>query len=463
MVRFLPIAVVIVAFTLSPALAGEYFVKHTGVDRPAAAPTEDTALVYWVRPTVYGGGIKSWAFVDDQVVGTTKAAGYFFANVPAGTHIFWSKAENVSMINLEVLAGHTYYFEHDIRTGDIKAQVRQTVLTEQQGKNALAKCDYYEITEAGRQRGSEIAANRFAAVQRASERRAIPMVTAAVPETTEGMVLVRAGTEVEVELMENLSSRHTTEGEHILFRTTHDLEIDESITVQKGRLLRGIVHYVEWAGVGGSAGEVDVVLPALVTRDGIEIPVVGRVIVEGRDTHEKSGVMTAAFGVFGHAATKGKAAYVLAGERYVLTVREDTWVPDRTEVERQVAEREVRASANTPELQTENCEIKFKPESRKPVKDVVVCIESSEALTAASLVAVGELTLLDPFPATSIKRRKPDRWDVTLPGWSVLRYVRTEDRNQFDVQLGVTGVLDDGTRVKATSVLSIEIVEKTKS
>ena len=462
MVRFLAIAVVIVAFTLSPAFGGSYFVKHTGVDGPAAAPSEGSALVYWVRPSAYGGAIKSWAFVDGEVVGVTKANGYFFADVPAGNHIFWSKAENVSMTELDIVAGHTYYFEHDIRMGDVKAQVKQTVLTEQQGKDALAECEYYEITEAGRQRGAEIIANRFASVQRESARRAIPRVTAAAPETTEGMVLVRAGTEVEVELMENLSSRHTTEGEQILFRTAHDLEISENITVPKGRLVKGVVRHVDRASGGGDAGEVDVVLPALVTRDGIEIPVVGRVIVEGRDTHEKAGGMAIAFGLIGHAATKGKAAYVLAGERYSLTVREDTWVPDRTEVEKVMAEREARASADASELQAEDCEIRFKPESSKAIKDVVVCIRSGEALSEASLAAVGELTLLDPVPATRIKRRKADQWDVSLPGWDVLRYVRPEDRTQFDVPLGVTGVLDDGTRVTATSVLSVEIVEKTK-
>jgi hypothetical protein len=286
------------------------------------------------------------------------------------------------------------------------------------------------------------------------------MATSPVPDDTTGLVLVRAGTVVEVELMENLSSRHTSEGEQILFRTAHDVEISDSLTVPAGRLVRGIVHRVDRASGGGDAGEVDVVIPALVTRDGIEIPVIGRVIVEGRDAHEKAGGMRVAFGLIGQGLTKGKAAYVLAGERYALTVRDDTWVPDRRGVEKEEALRRAEDEAAEQALQARGCEITFKPESRKSLKDIVVCIEIGQPLVEASLTEVGELKLLDPVRASGIQRRKGGRWAVSLPGWSVLRYVRPEQRSSFEIPLRVTGALEDGTRITATSVLSVVIVEQ---
>jgi hypothetical protein len=457
MMRSSAVALVVVLLLLSPVEAGNYFVEHTGADEPLAAPSEDSALVYWIRPSNLGSAVKTWAFVDDHVVGVTKARGYFFVNVPAGKHIFWNRAENVSAVEMEVLPGRTYYFEHDIRRGEMKAQVKQAPLTKEQGEAILATCKYTELTDEGRQRGAEIVAERLSRVQAQIAEDSPPAVELEAPSNTEGMVLVKAGLEVEVELMENLSSRHTTESEEILFRTTHDVAIDENLTVPAGWLVKGLVDRVDRASGGGDAGEVDVVIPSLVARDGTEIPVVGRVMVEGRDKHGKASNMAGGFGMLGWGLTKGKAAYVLAGETYTLMVRQDTWVTDRSEEEMANAEREASRAAEAMELKATSASITFEPESRKKVRDVVVVVETSDELSEVTVSGVGDLTLLDPVPAVQLKRRKGGRWELSFPGWSVLRFVRPDDRTVFDVPIRLDGSLSANRPFTATPRLSVSI------
>ena len=79
--------------------------------------------------------------------------------------------------------------------------------------------------------------------------------------------------------------------------------------------------------------------PALVTRGGVKIPVIGRVIIEGVDKHEGASNMGAAFGMLGWGLTRGKEADRLAGARYQLTVREDTWVPRNPGAEERESQR----------------------------------------------------------------------------------------------------------------------------
>jgi hypothetical protein len=155
---------------LSVAQAAEYYTKHKGDKREGEA-TADSGLVYVFRPAITGAAIKTWSFADDQLLGVTRAKGYSFALVPAGSRVIWSKAENTSAIELEVEGGRTYYFKTAIRPGLSKARVKLVQITEAEARKYLKKCSYCEPTEAGRARAAEIAANRVEkAVRKAAKR-----------------------------------------------------------------------------------------------------------------------------------------------------------------------------------------------------------------------------------------------------------------------------------------------------
>jgi hypothetical protein len=140
--------------------AAEYYNKDKQNKKRGEA-TEDMALVYVFRPATLGAAIKTWAFADDQFLGVSKSKGYYFAHVPPGKHIFWSKAENTSALELNVEAGHTYYFKQAIKMGFNKARVKMIQIDETQVDKLFDKCGYTEPTDAGRQRAVEIAANRM--------------------------------------------------------------------------------------------------------------------------------------------------------------------------------------------------------------------------------------------------------------------------------------------------------------
>lgn len=172
--RFILLLLMLVA--LAPGLmAGDLFVKHEKAESSDIKPDTDTALVFFVRPGSGAFAIKTWAFVDDTPVGVTKAKGYVVAEVEPGPHLFWSKAENVSAIEMEVEGGKTYYLKQSPRLGVMKARVKLVPLDAKPGRKALSKCRYYELTDEGWARGTEIAAERIAKAEKKAAARAESM------------------------------------------------------------------------------------------------------------------------------------------------------------------------------------------------------------------------------------------------------------------------------------------------
>lgn len=169
--RIVSVLMALVLSLLSVAYAAEYYTKDKD-NKKFGEPTDDMALVYVLRPAFVGAAIKTWAFADDQLIGVSKGKAYSFALVPAGKHIFWSKAENTSALEMEVEAGETYYFKQMIKMGINKARVKMVQIDEKEAKKHFEKCGYVEPTEEGRQRGAEIAANRMdRAINKAEKRK----------------------------------------------------------------------------------------------------------------------------------------------------------------------------------------------------------------------------------------------------------------------------------------------------
>lgn len=135
--------------------AGEIIEIHKGGQ--LGEPTSDQALVYFLRPSMLGKAVKTWAFVDDQVVGATKGKTCTFGHVSPGTHVFWAKAENVSAVEMEVAAGKTYYLKQAARMGGLKARVKLIPLDEGEGRETLGKCKKTTtLTAAGEERATEL-------------------------------------------------------------------------------------------------------------------------------------------------------------------------------------------------------------------------------------------------------------------------------------------------------------------
>jgi hypothetical protein len=138
---------------------GDYAVREKKVVRPEVL--SDKASVYIVRPASLGMAIRMWAFADDTVLALTKGDTYAHAYLDPGEYTFWSRAENVSAVTQTVEAGKTYYFKQKVKMGGLKARVSVEFLSDAEGQQVLDKCaSYSTLTEAGRARAAEIAAEK---------------------------------------------------------------------------------------------------------------------------------------------------------------------------------------------------------------------------------------------------------------------------------------------------------------
>ena len=157
------VVVAVMFASVVPVVAGDLVEIQKSATMGEPAP--DKALVYFVRPAFKGKAIKFWAMSDEQALGVTKGKTYIWAYVEPGKHLFWSKGENISALELEVEAGKTYYLFQKVKFGAMKARVSLAPMTEVEAQEAISKCNYAKLTDEGRQRGAEIAAASFARAQ----------------------------------------------------------------------------------------------------------------------------------------------------------------------------------------------------------------------------------------------------------------------------------------------------------
>lgn len=168
----LGILAVVLLIAANPALAGDVITVDKS-NKVHAEPSSDAATIYIVRPAFVGKAIKMWSFCDETPLGANRGKHYHFATVPPGTHVFWSRAENVSALELTVEAGKTYYLKQNVRIGGLKARVKLIVVTEQEGEEAIAKSKFTQLTDEGKTRAAEIAAEKYqVAVEKAAARKA---------------------------------------------------------------------------------------------------------------------------------------------------------------------------------------------------------------------------------------------------------------------------------------------------
>lgn len=142
------------------AVAGKYFDEH-GTNGMRAFPVEGSAVVYVFRPGSVAEGLRTWVFVDDDLLMVSKNRAYSMMVIPAGKHVFWSKAENTSALELDLEAGKTYYLKLSARTGFNMPRAKLTVINEAKANKYFKKCTYVRATEKGKTRAAEIVANRM--------------------------------------------------------------------------------------------------------------------------------------------------------------------------------------------------------------------------------------------------------------------------------------------------------------
>ena len=107
---------------------------------PRAEPQADKAIVYVIRPTSMGNKVQSKLALDGKWLGSNRGNNYFYFTADPGDHYFCSKAENRSVLQVNLEAGKTYYLQQKIQMGFMKARNKLVLLTEEEGTKGLEKC-----------------------------------------------------------------------------------------------------------------------------------------------------------------------------------------------------------------------------------------------------------------------------------------------------------------------------------
>ena len=103
-------------------------------------PIGGKAIVYIVRPTGFGFLIRMKLYCDSIFIGSTMAQNYVYLAVDSGKHIFISKSENKSKLELLVEPGKIYYLKQQVKMGFLYAETSLKLLDEAEGKKYLNKC-----------------------------------------------------------------------------------------------------------------------------------------------------------------------------------------------------------------------------------------------------------------------------------------------------------------------------------
>jgi len=127
-----------------------------------AEQADNTAIIYIVRSSSFDPASRIWTFVDEQFLGATRGGSYTMARVAEGTHLFWSRSENIASLEIEVKAGETHYISQAVLVGERKPRVRLTLLSETRGLEIRESCEYRPLREKDRAKGEAIAAKYLA-------------------------------------------------------------------------------------------------------------------------------------------------------------------------------------------------------------------------------------------------------------------------------------------------------------
>lgn len=140
-------------------------------------------------------------------------------------------------------------------------------------------------------------------------------------------ILLRAGTPVDVEIMNNLDGKYVNQGQSVDFRVKFDIVVNNRTVVAAGSIAKGIVSRAQQGKGMGKAGVVEITPQYVQSVDGQFIPISGTpMIFEGKN---RSGlavggvVLGIATGGIATAATgflKGKNAQVPVGTSMTCSI-----------------------------------------------------------------------------------------------------------------------------------------------
>jgi hypothetical protein len=135
--RLLPLLLVVFSLSLGGCIASG-LMNEVPDEQRVSKPAPGKALVYFVRPSSFGGAIQASVFDGDKYIGTTSAKTHIAYQAKPGKHMFMIIAENADFMEADLRAGKTYHAIVQARMGAWKARFSFRPQNGQTSKSRLA-------------------------------------------------------------------------------------------------------------------------------------------------------------------------------------------------------------------------------------------------------------------------------------------------------------------------------------
>lgn len=101
------------------------------------ASKPDVAGIYIYRNETMGATVRMDVAVDGKPLGQTAANTYLYTEVPPGSHVMTSAAENTSELTIDAAAGKLYYVWQEVKMGIIYARNKLSLVDEATGQKGV--------------------------------------------------------------------------------------------------------------------------------------------------------------------------------------------------------------------------------------------------------------------------------------------------------------------------------------
>lgn len=141
----------------------------------------------------------------------------------------------------------------------------------------------------------------------------------------DGAYLLKAGTNIQIELAETINSKTISPGQVVYFKVKYDVDLQETTLINAGQTLKGVIIKAEKARELGKQGELSIQVNEVKAADGQVVKLSGNIFREGENRSAES-IGIAALIFWPALFMKGKEAEIVAGTVFNAMVGETIYI-----------------------------------------------------------------------------------------------------------------------------------------
>lgn len=116
--------------------------KYAEVASTIKPPRAEMGRIYLFRTSPLGAAVKPKIFLDDKVIGKAVAKGFFYVDVPPGTHQLRTTTEVKRTLSMTLQAGEVRYVRLKVAMGFFIGHVAPELVDNAVGEQEITKCRY---------------------------------------------------------------------------------------------------------------------------------------------------------------------------------------------------------------------------------------------------------------------------------------------------------------------------------